>query len=153
MQIFLCHAKKDGEYVKKLAASLESSGFAPWIDYGKNVQTTINELQVIARELQVISDSAESSESDESSNRSTQETIKEGIKFVRNWLSQFLLVLLKLVGSIGTYKGGIGEGVEGYIPFITWARGSLNSQLVNQLFFIDKLSQLDKCAMEIANGY
>jgi hypothetical protein len=41
-------------------------------------------------------------------------------------------------------KLGIGKGREGYIPFITWARGSLRSQLVN-IVFIDKLSQFKIC--------
>ncbi len=74
-----------------------------------------------------------------------QEHFQLDIQAFRKRLSQFVLVAKALLRRKTKSKLGIGKGVEGYIPFRTWARGSLNSQLVNSLVFVDKLSQLKIC--------
>jgi hypothetical protein len=77
--------------------------------------------------------------------------IKERIRSYKKWVSRLLLVIIASLSRNHESKQGIGKGREGYIPFITWARGSIRAQLFNQLFFVDKLSQLNM--MEITNGY
>jgi hypothetical protein len=66
-------------------------------------------------------------------------------RFYKEWFSFASLTILHLVTKKYESRMGIGRGVEGYIPFVTWARRSLRSQLVNSLVFVDKLSQIKVC--------
>jgi hypothetical protein len=59
-------------------------------------------------------------------------SIRNLIRFYRKCLSYLFFIIVSFLREKNKFKNGIGKGVEGYIPFITWARGSLNSQLVNQ---------------------
>jgi hypothetical protein len=83
--------------------------------------------------------------SDESSEEAHKSLLADVFRFYKKWFGSASLRILRLVTRKYESKKGIGRGVEGYIPFVTWARGSLNSQLVNSLVFVDKLSQIKVC--------
>jgi len=73
--------------------------------------------------------------------KQVRESIQAVITASSKRFNHVFLICKIFLGRKLKLKLGIGKGIEGYIPFITWARGSLLTQLVNNLVFIDKLSQ------------
>ena len=103
-----------------------------------NVIQFLRDLQSFSNIFEIYSDIVTFSEQ-------IREFIQEGIRASSKRANQFLRAFKAYLSRKFKSKHGIGKGVEGYIPFRTWARGSLNSQLVNSLVFVDKLSQLKVC--------
>jgi hypothetical protein len=77
--------------------------------------------------------------------KQVRESIKAVIAISSKRYNHAFLKCKTFLGRKLKLKLGIGKGREGYIPFITWARGSLRSQFVNNIVFIDKLSQFKLC--------
>lgn len=80
------------------------------------------------------------------------ESIQNHINAFKKRLNHFYHAILVSLSRKFRFKQGIGKGREGYIPFRTWARGSLRAWLVNQLVYIDKLSQPNLYTMESTHG-
>ena len=64
----------------------------------------------------------------------------------------YLVKFLVLLKVKFTTKTGIKKGIEGYIPYLTWARPPSKLQLVKTFPFIDRLNQLNNYRLEMIHG-
>jgi hypothetical protein len=123
---------KSGSFVAEPKFDSNSSGdFDKFIRFLKEYRSFSSIFGFISAELTV--------------SKQVRESIHAVIAISSKRYNHAFLKCKTLLGRKLKLKLGIGKGREGYIPFITWARGSLHAQLVNNLVFIDKLSQFKLC--------